>query len=105
MEPFNGDFIQRHAQAAALFDDIYVIHVYGDASGRIRRTTAEVQRHDHLTEHIVYYPRGKGRLGKMQSGYRWLSLFRGAIKSYIRQHGVPDLVHVHIPIKAGIFGN
>ena len=105
MEPFNGDFIQRHARAAALFDDIYVIHVYGDASGRIRRTTAEVQRHDHLTEHIVYYPRGKGRLGKMQSGYRWLSLFRGAIKSYIRQHGVPDLVHVHIPIKAGIFGN
>ena len=105
MEPFNGDFIQRHARAAALFNDIYVIHVYGDASGRIRRTTTEVQHHDHLTEHIVYYPRGKGRLGKIQSGYRWLSLFRGAIKSYIRQHGVPDIVHVHIPIKAGIFGN
>jgi glycosyltransferase involved in cell wall biosynthesis len=103
-EPFNGDFIQRQAQAAALYNDIYVIHIYGDASGTIKRVEKEINHHDHLTEHIIYYPKSRGRFGRIRAGYRWLNLFRHAIRHYISTQGQPDLVHVQVPMKAGLFG-
>ncbi len=104
LEPFNGDFIQRHAQAAALFNDIYVIHVYGDATRKIKKTANEIVQHDHLTEHLVYFPKSGKGLGKMIGGYRWLTLMRRSIRDYVQKFGKPDAVHVHIPMKAGIFG-
>lgn len=105
LEPFNGDFIQRHAQAAALYNDIYVIHVYGDASGKIANTREEIAHHGHLTEHMVYFRKPGNGFGKILGGYRWLNLMRRTIRHYMRKHGRPDAVHVHIPMKAGIFGS
>ncbi len=104
MEPFNGDFIQRQAQAAALYNDIYVIHIYGDPSGKIRDVEKEIRHHDHLTEHIIYFPRSRGGFGRIRAGYRWLFHFRRAIRHYMATQGKPDLVHVQVPMKAGLFG-
>ena len=53
MEPFNGDFIQRHAYAAALHNDIYVIHVAGDVTGEAKGIEHVINRAEGLTEHIV----------------------------------------------------
>ena len=103
-EPYNGDFIQRQAQAAALYNDIYVIHIYGDASGKTRQIQKEISHHDHLTEHIVYFPRPGGIFGRIRGGYRWLFQFRRAIRHYMATRGKPDLVHVQVPMKAGLFG-
>ncbi|HQV61525.1 MAG TPA: hypothetical protein PLG08_12150, partial [Chitinophagaceae bacterium] len=36
-DPYNGDFIQRHARAAALYNDIYIIHVAGDETGNTKK--------------------------------------------------------------------
>jgi glycosyltransferase involved in cell wall biosynthesis len=103
-EPFNGDFIQRHAQAAALYHDIHVLHVYGESGGALRKTEELSNRHDHLSEQIIYFPKKQGGPGKLWAAYRWLFLSRYAIKKYVREQGIPDLVHVHVPMKAGIFG-
>ncbi|MDZ4794908.1 MAG: glycosyltransferase [Bacteroidota bacterium] len=100
--PFDGDFIQRHARAAALYNDIYVLHVAGDVSGKTGQTEDVITRTEGLTEHIVYYKRSASLVGKLLSHYRWLSLSKKAIREYIRNHRQPDLVHVHVPIKAGI---
>ena len=101
-EPFNGDFVQRHARAAALYNDIYVIHVTGDTSGSIKNTEKEISSSAGLTEHIVYYKKTSSFWGRLRSHYRWLALSRQAIRRYIVGNGKPDLVHVHIPIKAGL---
>jgi glycosyltransferase involved in cell wall biosynthesis len=50
----------------------------------------------------VYYKKASSLLGKVLSHYRWLALFRQAIRRYMIENGKPDLVHVHIPMKAGL---
>ncbi len=101
-EPFNGDFIQRHARAAALHNDIFVIHVIGDNSGSVRNTEEERKNEDGLTEQLIYFPRSTTFLGKIIAQYRLLKLYRNAVRQYIAANGKPDAVHVHIPFKAGL---
>ena len=55
MEPFNGDFIQRHARAAALFNDIHVIHVTYDYPDKEDNPGQELNNTGQLTEHIIYF--------------------------------------------------
>src|SRR5262245_35962249 len=82
-EPFNGDFIQRHAQAASLYNDIYVVHVTGDTSGLIKTTTTEIKEENGLTEHIVYYKKSGTAWGRFAGHYQLLSLYKNAIREYI----------------------
>jgi glycosyltransferase involved in cell wall biosynthesis len=103
-EPFNGDFVQRHARAAALYNDIFVIHVTGDLSGQIKNIEKETRTFPGLTENIIYYKRSGSFPGKLKSHYQWLRFTKQAIRDYINENGVPDLVHVHIPIKSGLAG-
>ena len=103
-EPFNGDFIQRHAQAAALYNDIYVIHVAGDIAKDAKEVTQVLNPTDGLTENIIYYKKPSFFWGRIFSHYRWLVLSRKAIRQYVKENGKPELVHIHIPIRAGISG-
>lgn len=101
-EPFSGDFIQRHARAAALFNDIHVIHLAGDTSGKIKDKESVIQTDGGLTEHLIYFAVKKTFIGRILTHYRWLFLCKQAIRNYIIKNGKPDLVHVHVPMKAGI---
>jgi glycosyltransferase involved in cell wall biosynthesis len=103
-EPFNGDFIQRHARAAALENDIYVIHVIGDTTGKVITIEKEIHPSAGLTEHIVYFKKGTSLPGRIKAHLRWQFLFRQAIRKYMVGNGKPDIVHVHIPYKAGMLG-
>lgn len=101
-EPFNGDFVQRQARAASLYNDVYVIHVMGDATGMVLSTEEERNKAGNLSEHIIYFKKKSSFFGKIAAQYRWHKLFKAAVKKYIAEKGKPDLVHVHIPFKAGI---
>ena len=102
LDPFNGDFIQRHAKAAAVFNDIYVIYVAGDSTGKIRTKEKEIEKSDSLTEHIVCFPVKSSFLGRIRAHFNYLFVFKQAIRRYIVENGKPDLVHVHVPMKAGL---
>jgi glycosyltransferase involved in cell wall biosynthesis len=103
-EPFNGDFIQRHARAAALYNDVYVIHVAGDSTGTIQQTEKEIIKAEGLTEHLVYFKKSTSFFGRIMAHYRWLFLYKQAVRKYMVENGKPDMVHVHIPYKAGLLG-
>lgn len=94
--PFDGDFIQRHARAAALFNNIHVIHLAAASDGQPAETRI-VQR-EGLTEQVLYYHKRQGLAGH----YQWLSLYKQAIREYMIKQGKPALVHVQVPLKAGI---
>jgi glycosyltransferase involved in cell wall biosynthesis len=102
--PFNGDFIQRHARAAAIYHDIYVIHIIGDDSGVIKKKERQIKEFPGLTEHLVYYPKSNSFPGKLISGFKWLFIYKQAIRRYTINYGEPDIVHVTIPVKSGIPG-
>lgn len=104
VDAFNGDFIQRHAMAAALFCKVDVIYVVKDDKGLIR-PGMEIQENANLTEKIIYYhsPKtGIRLLDRVLSHLKYTRLYRKAIKEYISKNGKPELVHVQIAMKAGM---
>ena len=98
--PFDGDFIQRHAKAAAIYNDIHVLFV--TEADNLKVTETIINRYTGLTEEIKYYSRKMGPIGKLLKQYQWFKLYKNAVNSYIQHNGLPDLVHVHIPWKAGL---
>lgn len=106
VEPFNGDFVQRHAQAASLHHDIEVLHVIKDEKGIITKgVLLEKNKNGRLTEKIIYHHSvvtPVSFLNKILGANNYKKLFQQYVKAYINQKGKPDLVHVHVPWKAGL---
>ena len=103
LAPFDGDFIQRHARAAALYNDIHVIHVVGDGRGIIQNNVHEdLHQSQNLVEQVIYFRKSNTFTGRMLAHYQWADHFKKAVKKYIASQGKPDIVHVHVGMKAGI---
>ncbi len=100
LDAFDGDFIQRHARAAAIENDIHVIFVKDAVLDQAYQE--EILHSPGLTEQIIYFKRPKGVFAKIWKQWLWYSYYRKAITHYLRQNGLPYLVHVHVPWKAGI---
>src|SRR4051812_13274581 len=86
LQPFDGDFIQRHAIAASANIPVRVIKVVNDKRGMIT-SGIEVEQSacGQLAETIVYVntSRSWSSAGKMFRHYKTL------IRDCIRQHGTP----------------
>jgi glycosyltransferase involved in cell wall biosynthesis len=103
LAPFDGDFIQRHARAAALYNDIHLIYVVGDGKGIIQSNVQEdLHQSQNLEEQVIYFRRSNTFTGRMLAHYRWASHFKKAVKKYMASHGKPDIVHVHVGMKSGM---
>ena len=103
LAPFDGDFIQRHAQAAALYSsNVYVIRVVPDKNAVVTKNVkTEIGKQNNLTEHIVYYKRSTSLFGKIIGSYKEIRLYRQAIRHCIKQNGKPSFVHVHVAMRMG----
>jgi hypothetical protein len=56
LDPYNGDFVQRHAIAISQLNKVSVVHVEGDPN--IKEWQLETnQINDNLLEHIYYFPK------------------------------------------------
>ena len=86
-----------------MYNDIYIIHVAGDETGNTKKPEEGKYQSEGLTEHIIYYQKSTSFFGRLLSHFRWLRLFKAAINNYIGNNGIPDVVHVHVPVKAGLF--
>lgn len=103
-EPVNGDFIQRHAKAVAKFLPIHLIHVV--QLGKDAKVKEEVQflKHDNLTEEIHYinYKKvGIAFIDKILYNQFYAKKYVEVLDKYFEKNGKPNLIHVHVPMKAG----
>jgi glycosyltransferase involved in cell wall biosynthesis len=104
-DSFTGDFIQRHAKAASLFDQIIVLHVAkAEQPFFEQRIFQEIKNEGNLIEHILYFKCSiKFKpLNKIVSFFKYLFYFRSLILLYLKEKEKPVFAHVHVPIKAGI---
>lgn len=103
LEPFNGDFIQRHAEAVSKFEDIHVIHLARDKEGTLTRSALQedISRENFSATIIYYYVHPWPIWGKAVSWLRYRSLIKKAVKKHFHKNGFPDLVHVHVGMPAG----
>lgn len=100
-DPFDGDFIQRHARAAALLHDIHVIRVIGDPDLPPGKNDVQISQQTGLTEQLIYIGKTNSLAGRSFFYLRWNQQFRKAVQDYINVFGKPDWVHVHVPYPAG----
>jgi glycosyltransferase involved in cell wall biosynthesis len=106
LSPNNGDFIQRHARAVALSLPFTVIHVVqGDPAQDQDFRATELRVVGNLREWIVQFHYRKTGI-RLLDKFRYTRCYRkalfGAIRNYIKANGLPELVHLHIPMKAGM---
>lgn len=104
LDKFNGDFIQRHAYAASEFCKIDVIHVEGVPANALQQKIflQSTQQHN-LSETIILYKKSNlPGIGKIISYKKYKQIFKRQVMHYVLNNGVPDIVHVHVSMKAGI---
>ena len=104
--PYDGDFIQRHARATALFCEIEVLHIVKDEKGSLTADVKEfVSTNNRLTERIIYYKPVKTSikiLDRLLSSLKYRRISRAAVKKYIADNGKPHFFHLHVAMKAGL---
>jgi glycosyltransferase involved in cell wall biosynthesis len=98
--PFDGDFIQRMAKATSLYTEIHVFFVVKDESLQENLVTTSAQN-GNLYETIAYY-KGSSFLPRLLSWKKYFSIYNQLIRGFIEKHGKPHLVHVQVPVKAGL---
>ena len=98
-DPFDGDFIQRHARAASQYDDIHVLFI------KLAEEQKEVEKAwsggSGLSEQVIYLPKENGIVGKFRGYRRWWQFYQAQAGLFLEREK-PDLVHVHVPWKAGL---
>ena len=93
-DPMLGLFVQRHAEAAALYNDISVVYVHAD--DRIRDKFEIVDETVNNVRTVrVYYRKPKS---KILSIIRFFRANNIALKRLPR----PDLIHVHVLTRLGV---
>lgn len=104
-EPTNGDFVQRHAKAVAQLMPVDVIHV-AQAGKNFNHLNKIILNDDgNLQESFHYFSfkkTGIVALDKIRYNKTYLQYYKKIIQQYIKKKGKPDLIHVHVPMKAGI---
>lgn len=92
-DPMFGLFVQRHAEAAALNDDITVVYVHPDENAQVKYDIERTQENGVDTIRIYYKKRGR-----LSSAWRY---YRSCLKG-LRLAGKPDLIHVHVLTRMGL---
>lgn len=104
--PLEGDFIQRHARAVSKFAEIYVIYVaqHGEEISTPETESEEVEKLGVKELRVGFkFPKTRYRiLNKLFYNWKYYNTYKSLIKSHFNIHGLPDIIHVHVPMKAGI---
>jgi glycosyltransferase involved in cell wall biosynthesis len=102
--PFDGDFIERHAKAVSRFVNLTVIFIAKDTSLPEGKFIVEKYTDKNLTVYRGYYGlSGSNKLFEKLFSYQAFKKFQKKIyNQVIAQQGRPSLVHVHVAMKAGL---
>ncbi len=99
--PYPGDFIKRHAEAASLYNRITVFYTAIDETIK-EPELVEEKINENLFVYIYYYPSVKNILSPVINGVKRFSALR-KMNNNIFTGSSPDLVHVHVAYPAGLF--
>lgn len=105
IDPLEGDFIQRHAQATSLHLPVTVIYVaqYGE-NVPVEEDCIEIKKSSNLTEIIVFFrfkALGLKLIDKIRYNLKYYSAYKQAIRKFFSGNEKPAWIHVHVPMKAG----
>lgn len=105
-DPYDGDFIERQAKALSLHMKVDVIHVVQNFNFLKKETRLRVEekREGQLHSSVYFLPLPKTTINffqKLLFNKEYQSLYKKLIADYVSKNGKPDLIHLHVPVKAG----
>ena len=106
LQPTNGNFIEQHIKAIASYCPVSVLFLESDpnlAKGEIEKVYAEPSG---IPTWKVYYGKTDSRIPLLKDWIQFRQFLKAAWSGYhslISSRGVPDLVHLHVLWKAGVF--
>ncbi len=102
---FDGDFVERHLKALSGLLQVDVIHVVQNYHFlQKEKGYAEKRQEGQFSANIYFpaFPKVKSLvLQKILFARRYNKTIRLALQEYMQLHGTPDLIHIHVPVKAG----
>jgi glycosyltransferase involved in cell wall biosynthesis len=106
-DPFTGDFIKRQAEAVSAFQSLKIIFVGKKTENPIddqTNLTALDSDNKTLQEFILYDSTIENGIpgSKIVSLYRYFKKHLGIIRLLKKSGELPDLIHVHVAMKAGL---
>jgi glycosyltransferase involved in cell wall biosynthesis len=106
LEPYNGDFIKRQAEALSLYDEVRIIFLVRDKNGIVTKDYLKEEFDSgSLQETIIYYSSfsfGIGFLDKFFSARKYKRIYHKTLAALFEKKGTPAIVHVQIGLKAGL---
>jgi len=100
-DPYPGDFIKRHAEAASLYNRITVFYTSIDETIEEPELVGK-KINENLFIYTYYYPSVQNILSPVINGVKRFSALR-KMYNKILTGSSPDLVHVHVAYPAGLF--
>ncbi|HEX3023943.1 MAG TPA: glycosyltransferase [Chitinophagaceae bacterium] len=104
-EPANGDFIERHAIAVSKIIQVDLIHVVQAGADINTNEDFVHSKKGNLREFVYsfsFQKWGWSWADKMRYNIYFIFYYQRILNKYASQFGKPDLIHVHVPMKAGI---
>jgi glycosyltransferase involved in cell wall biosynthesis len=105
-QPYEGDFIQRHAGAVSAYSLLTVFYVSQDGPAvEVAGSEFINRQYREAKEKIIYFrfkKTGVPVLDKLLYNYKYYRTYKKHIATFIAGEGKPDIVHVHVPMKAGV---
>ncbi|MEN9998411.1 MAG: hypothetical protein RI922_1401 [Bacteroidota bacterium] len=95
--PTLGNFVQKHAEAAGIYNNVTVISQFSDPNISSVEVTKSIQ--NGITEIIAYYPKSLSSIGfirKVSSFLNHRKAFRKSYQLALETMGQPDIVHLNI---------
>lgn len=105
-DPYDGDFIDRQAKALSLHMQVDVIHVVQNFNFLKNETSLRVEekQYGQLYSSVYFIPLPNTAISfwqKLLFNKQYQALYKKLLADYINKNGKPDLIHLHVPVKAG----
>lgn len=100
---FNGDFVERHVKASALYQPIQLIFIKKTDSLKHGEERIEKKVEGNLISYKAYYgcKHPIKSIEQFLSNKKYNVLQRKLMATVIQDYGLPSIVHVHMAMKAG----
>ncbi len=103
-DPTNGNFVEKHAQAAALFNQVSSLSVF--SAYITEKTKTECNHEKGVYNVIVYYKKVANNAPIISSVLKlkaYFSALNHGYKTIVKNQSKPDLVHVNVVYTIGLF--
>lgn len=100
INPTDGNFNEKFAEAAAIYNDVAAIHVVADPDAPAPFEIDAFTKAGVKTR-VVYFRKNNNSAGKIINGFRYLKYYLKMFLQLKKEWGKPDILHLNVVFPSG----